>query len=155
VIRFYSISALRADIQAYCKNDSYKNCKNDICSLFSGKDISTIFELPILVAPSADCRLIKSRVDNSNYNKGKSGGYRLYFYADKPNECVFLLGFYPKTGKFGKSDLIMAELKQLIKTFSDERAARKLVEHDINKEFEEKAKNTSLVSVSSEINPNS
>jgi mRNA-degrading endonuclease RelE of RelBE toxin-antitoxin system len=54
---------------------------------------------------------IKSRIVNSKSNKGKSAGYRIYFFVDRESSCVYLLDFYPKTGKYGKADLTKAEEK--------------------------------------------
>lgn len=149
MVKFFSISPLRSDLANYCKKDTYLNCKSDLCSFFHGKDMATIFALPILIAPSNNFRLIKSRIDNSLYTKGKSGGYRLYFYADMVNESVYLLGYYPKTGPSGKSDLLTTELKSLIKTFGEEKETGKLIEHDIAKEFEEKKKTVAKTSQNS------
>lgn len=142
MVRFYTVTSLRQSLETYCKRETYgySNCKSDICHFFKEKDIDVIFSLPILLAPSDVCRLIKSRIENSNFTKGKSSGYRLYFYADKDKESVYLLGFYPKTGKFGKEDLTNTELKILIKQFAQEKADNKLIEHDINDGLKEKPK---------------
>ncbi len=130
-MRFFSISTLRQDIAKYNKKDSYTNCESDLCSFFKEKTIEEVFNLPILLAPSDDFRYIKSRVENCNLNSGKSGAYRLYYYVDKPNEHIFLLGFYPKAGKYGRGDLSNTEEKQMIQLFKSERKSGSLIEHDI------------------------
>jgi mRNA-degrading endonuclease RelE of RelBE toxin-antitoxin system len=134
VIKFLSISSFRDSIVAYCKKDEfgYRNCKKDICDFFAKKDIHTIFNHPILIAPSKDYRLIKSRIINSCYNKGKSGSYRIYYYVDIKNACIYLLSFYPKTGKYGRDSLSATELKFLIKNFNQEKQLNSLLKHDIN-----------------------
>lgn len=148
MIRFFTISTLRESIHNYCRRDEYgyKNCKNDICDFFREKNIVTIFNQPILISPSKNFNFIKSRIDNSTYNKGKSGGYRLYYYVDSVNEYVYLLGFFPKTGKYGREDLTDTEVKIMIKKFAEEKKNGILEEHylDLNlkskteKEYEEK-----------------
>lgn len=137
MIRFFSIKALRESIAKYCKRDElgYKNCKEDLCDFFKSKSIESIFEQPILVAPGKDFNFIKSRIENSYYNKGKSAGFRLYYYVDKVQSYVYLIGFYPKTGKYGRDDLSDTELKILIKNFAQEKKDGILIEHDINNDF--------------------
>jgi mRNA-degrading endonuclease RelE of RelBE toxin-antitoxin system len=101
------------------------------------KGIEDIFNLPILLAPNNNFRYIKSRITNSNFNIGKSGCYRLYFYADLEKEHVYLLGYYPKTGKYGRADLNNAEEKYMIQLFKDEKKSGQLVEYDMTKIFRE------------------
>ncbi len=137
VINFFSISAFRDNLAKYLKKDTYTNCKNDLCIFFKGKSIEDIFNSPILLAPNNQFRYIKSRLNNSNLNTGKSGSYRLYYYVDVVNQNVFLLGFYPKTGKYGRGDLTDSEEKIMIKQYKAEKKAGALIEHDINHCFEE------------------
>jgi mRNA-degrading endonuclease RelE of RelBE toxin-antitoxin system len=136
--RFYSISDFRNSIDAYCKKDNlgYKNCKEDICNFFSNKDIQTIFSQPYLIISSTDYRLIKSRIINSYYNEGKSGGYRIYYYVNRKTECIYFLEFYPKKGRYGRDNLTNTELKILIKNFNNEKQSNLLLEHDINNSLE-------------------
>lgn len=133
--KFFSISLLREDIDHYLKKDTYTNCKSDLCIFFRGKSINDVFNSPILLAPNDKFRYIKSRVENSNLNKGKSGCYRLYYYVDIENEYVYLLGFYPKTGKYGRGDLSKTEEKNMITKFKEEKKAALLEEHDIDDDF--------------------
>lgn len=134
--RFFSTSPFRESIAGYQKKDTYAHCIADLCQFFTGLTIAQIFNLPILLAPNSTCRYIKSRVANSNFNKGKSGSYRLYFYADIETEHVYLLGYYPKTGKFGRSDLSNTEEKNMIQWFKTEKKNGTLVEHDLCQNFE-------------------
>lgn len=133
MIRFYSIQSFQESLDIYCKRDDfgYKNCKEDICNFFINKNIETIFNHPILIAPSNNCRLIKSRFKNSNYNKGASGGFRLYYYVEIHSKSVYFIGFYPKTGKYGREDLTDTEIKILITKFAKEKKEGNLLEHDI------------------------
>lgn len=137
MINFYSISSFRENIDKYLKKDTYTNCKSDLCIFFEGKSIEDIFNSPILLAPNDQFRYIKSRLNNSNLNKGKRGCYRLYYYVDSINQNVFLLGFYPKNGKYGRGDLTDTEEKIMINEYKSEHRLGVLVEHNINKNFEE------------------
>ena len=137
MLKFFSISSLRDSINSYLKYDSYRNCKLDLCDFFKDQTIDVIFNNPILLAPSKTFRFIKSRIQNSNYNKGKSGGYRLYYCVDISSQNVYLLGYFPKTGKFGREDLTNTEEKIMINKFSSERTSNTLVLHNIYGDFNE------------------
>jgi mRNA-degrading endonuclease RelE of RelBE toxin-antitoxin system len=118
--RFFSTKSFRTELEKYLKKAEYKNCREDLCHFFSGKLIGDIFAQPILISASKDFHFIKSRLENSCFNKGKSGGYRLYYYVDGIQKMVYLIGFFPKTGKYGREDLTETELKILIRNFSQE-----------------------------------
>lgn len=136
MIKFFTTEPFRKFIESYLKKDEYKSCKKDLCSFFLDKSIETIFSQPILVAPNKNFNFIKSRLENSCFNKGKSGGDRLYYYVDRVLNHVHLVGFFPKTGKYGRDDLTDTELKVLIRNFSTEKEKGLLREHDIKKDFE-------------------
>ena len=137
MIHFFSTEAFRKSLNSYLKKDEYKNCIKDLCDFFSDKSIDTIYTQPILIAPNKNIHFIKSRINNSIFNKGKSGGYRLYYYVDKSLAHVYLIGYYPKTGRYGKDDLTDTELKILIRNFASEKQKGMLKEHDITKDFKE------------------
>lgn len=132
MVRFFTTQLLRESIDKYLKKDEYSNCKEDLCNFFKNRDISTISSQPSLIVVQNKFHFIKSRIENSCTNKGKSSGYRLYYYVDTELQYVYFIGFYPKTGKYGQEDLTDTELKILIKSFSAEKASGKLVEHNIN-----------------------
>lgn len=133
--RFFCTQEVNKSISKYLKKDEYKTCKKDLCSFFSGKTIAVIKTLPILLSTNQDFYFIKSRVDNTSFNKGKSGGYRLYFYVDEPKDSVYLIGFYPKTGKHGRDDLTDTEVKLHIRSFANEKKSNTLIEYNIDDEF--------------------
>lgn len=122
-------------MEQFMKNDSYSNCYADLCRFFHGKSIGTIFSHPYLLYDGGNVRYIKSRLVNSNNGKGKSSGYRIYYYVDKENETVTILGFYPKTGKYGRPDISPSEEKKVIKIYREEKSAGKLVSHDVLNTF--------------------
>lgn len=138
MIRFFTTDLVWNSIEKYLKKDEYRSCKDDLCGFFCNKSIDDIFAQPILIAPNKDFNFIKSRLENSSFCKGKSGGYRLYYYVDRNKASVYLIGFYPKTGKYGRDDLTDTELKIHIRTFSDEKEKGMLHEHDIKNRFQSK-----------------
>jgi mRNA-degrading endonuclease RelE of RelBE toxin-antitoxin system len=138
LIKFYSITRVQECISNYCKRDyGYNYCKKDLCDFFKSKSIEVIFEQPILIAPNDNFRFIKSRIENSYSCKGKSSGYRLYYYVDLKKEHVYFIGFYPKVGKYGRDDLTNTEIKILLRLFNEEKQAGTLCEYDINNELQE------------------
>ena len=67
----------------------YKNIKKDLLEFMN--DFDEIHQKAI----SIKTNIFKVRVKNSDKNKGKSTGYRIYYYL-KINEKVFLLTIYDK-----------------------------------------------------------
>ncbi len=100
-----------------------------------------------MVAPNDKFRFIKSRIDSSDKNKGKSSGYRLYYYVDIDASKVYLIGFYPKVGTYGRDDLTNTEIKILLKQFEAEKQAGTLQQHDIYNEFTEITKDKVSVKI--------
>jgi len=60
------------------------------------KDFITNFDNVHQEAISIKNNLFKIRISNSNKNKGKSAGYRLYYYL-KIDDTVYLLTIYDKS----------------------------------------------------------
>jgi len=119
----------------YKKRDCYKNCCEDICAFFDDKDLNDIFNIPYMISGNTEIRLIKSRIANSNMNKGKSGAYRIYFYVDLRISTIIIIGFYPKSGPHGKPDLSNEELKEHVNQFRNERDSNILTKHNIGNQF--------------------
>ncbi len=59
--------------------------------ILPGKLIDEIFSQPQILYDNGNFRYLKSRVDNSSNGKGKSYGYRLYYYVDREKAAVTLL----------------------------------------------------------------
>lgn len=143
-MRFYITPNHNAEIDKYLKKDEYRLCRNDLCEFFSGKSCGEITSSPRLITVNDSFYFIKSRIQNSSFNKGKSGGYRLYFYADAKSEIVYIIGYYPKSGKYGREDLTDTELKIAIKTFAAAKEAQSLLELDEKSNFDIKKLDTNL-----------
>jgi mRNA-degrading endonuclease RelE of RelBE toxin-antitoxin system len=85
----------------------YKNIKKDLLEFMN--DFDEIHQKAI----SIKTNIFKVRVKNSDKNKGKSAGYRIYYYL-KINEKVFLLTIYDKS----EIEMINEEiLNKMIKDF--------------------------------------
>lgn len=137
MVRVFITEGLREDLVKYVKKAEYTNCIKDLCDFFLNKSIGDIFSQPILISPNKDFNFIKSRLPNSSLNKGKSGGYRVYYYVDIRDSIVYLIGFYPKTGKYGCVDLTSADLKACIRKFIDQKNMQMLIEFSIRKSQDE------------------
>jgi len=78
------------DKQAKKLSKRYNQLKNDIESLIL--NFETIHQQSITIKKN----LYKIRLKNSNKNRGKRAGYRVYYYI-KREERVFLLTIYDKS----------------------------------------------------------
>ena len=85
----------------------YKNIKKDLALFMS--DFDSIDQKAILIYEN----LYKVRLLNSNKNKGKSSGYRIYYYV-KHKENIYLLTIYDK------SEITMIDEALLIKIIKNE-----------------------------------
>jgi len=78
------------DKQSKKLNKKYKNLKNDLNTLIN--DFDDIHQQ----ATSIQKNLYKIRLANSDKNKGKSAGYRIYYYI-QVEEITQLLTIYDKS----------------------------------------------------------
>ena len=78
------------DKQAKKLGRKYKNLKSDLNAFTC--DFNTIHRQSISIQKD----LYKVRLANSNKNKGKSAGYRIYYYV-KLEETTYLLTIYDKS----------------------------------------------------------
>ena len=77
------------DKQAKKLGKKYRNLKSDLKSLIS--DFDTLHQSSTTIQKN----LYKIRVANSSKNKGKSAGYRIYYYIQL-EETTYLLTIYDK-----------------------------------------------------------
>ena len=132
---FLTISPVREEINQYRKHNSYNRCCIDLCDFFKDKTIEEIYNNRYILSEGKNCRYIKSRIDNSNNGKGKSSGYRVYYYVDFEKATITIIGFYPKVGKYGMSDIGKSQEKARIDKFREERGSGILVAHNIKQDF--------------------
>jgi len=78
------------DKQAKKLSKKYKNLKSDLKSLINNFD--TLHQSSTTIQKN----LYKIRVANSSKNKGKSAGYRIYYYIQL-EETTYLLTIYDKS----------------------------------------------------------
>ncbi len=78
------------DKQAKKLGKKYRNIKSDLKTFLSN------FETLHLQATSIKKNLFKVRIANTNKNKGKSAGYRVYYYIQL-EETTYLLTIYDKS----------------------------------------------------------
>ena len=78
------------DKQAKKLSKKYRNLKNDLKSLIDD------FESLHQSSTSIQKNLYKIRLANSSKNKGKSAGYRIYYYIQL-EETTYLLTIYDKS----------------------------------------------------------
>ncbi len=78
------------DKQAKKLAKKYRNIKNDLNTFLSN------FEILHLQSTSIKKNLFKVRIANTNKNKGKSAGYRVYYYIQL-EKTTYLLTIYDKS----------------------------------------------------------
>ena len=78
------------DKQSKQLSKKFSLLKNDL------EDFVNNFEDYHTTATNIKINLFKVRLSNSNKNKGKSAGYRIYYYL-KINDAVYLLTIYNKS----------------------------------------------------------
>jgi len=97
------------DKQAKKLGKKYKNIKKDLAYFMS--NFEAIDQQAILISKN----LYKVRLVNTNKNKGKSSGYRIYYYV-KHEETIYLLTIYDK------SEVTMIDESLLIEIINNELA---------------------------------
>jgi len=78
------------DKQSKQLSKKFNLLKNDL------EEFTNHFENYHTTATNIKINLFKVRVSNSNKNKGKSAGYRIYYYL-KVDDAVYLLTIYDKS----------------------------------------------------------
>ncbi len=95
------------DKQAKKLGKKYKNIKSDLNAFLSN------FEILHLQSTSIKKNLFKIRIANTNKNKGKSAGYRVYYYIQL-EETTYLLTIYDKSEiEMINEDLLMELIEEL------------------------------------------
>lgn len=95
------------DKQAKKLSKKYKNLKKDLALFIT--NFESIDRQATLIYEN----LYKVRLINSNKNKGKSSGYRVYYYV-KHKENIYLVTIYDK------SEITMIDESMLIKIIKNE-----------------------------------
>jgi mRNA-degrading endonuclease RelE of RelBE toxin-antitoxin system len=72
----------------------YPNIKNDLIEVLSDMEDDRVTGVPI---PGLFNKVFKIRAASSDMKRGKSGGYRIIYYAEVENCELYLLTIYAKT----------------------------------------------------------
>jgi len=100
---------LKSKAHADCENalieSIYKKTMDEIVQVGSTKKIGGTNETPF----------VRKRLEGAG--TGKSGGYRLYFWAFKVDDEIHLLFIHPKTGRRSSTNITSEYQKQLAKDF--------------------------------------
>jgi hypothetical protein len=112
----------------------YGTAKQAIDEFFS--DYSTfdkVWQKSYMLYENAYVRINKIRLENELQNSGKSGGYRMIVICDKRAETVALLYLYPKVGPLRMETTNLEFAKNLVKSYSETKAAGRLEKYKIGK----------------------
>lgn len=102
MIKFDLLPSFKRKIKQYGKK--FKGIKNDLISLQK-----TLNENPINSTFIKD-DVYKIRLSNSSLNKGKSSGYRVYYYYKDTKNEITLMYIYSKNDLVNLSDEVLDKL---------------------------------------------
>jgi mRNA-degrading endonuclease RelE of RelBE toxin-antitoxin system len=122
-LKIFASSAYLAEIERFKKKKKslYSKVEEDLHKWFEDHfTFESIFESNYFLRDVGLVRLIKIRFPNSNTNKGASSGYRLILLCNKKTQSVGLIYIFPKTGKFGKTNIDDQQEKKLLDIFFSE-----------------------------------
>ncbi|MDQ7046906.1 MAG: hypothetical protein Q9M39_04540 [Sulfurovum sp.] len=97
MISFELLPSFKRKIKQYAKK--FKGIKKDLISLQN-----TLKENPTNAIPIRDNDIFKIRLANSSLNKGKSSGYRVYYYYLDSESTITLMYIYSKNDQANLSD---------------------------------------------------
>jgi mRNA-degrading endonuclease RelE of RelBE toxin-antitoxin system len=110
-----------SEVSLLLKDTSHKDCEKEI--------IQHVFNSSIEEIKLNGCKRLGGDPNKSPFlrkrieteYKGKSSGYRLYFWLMIEEENVYLLFIHPKTGRRSGTNLTTLKQKELVKTFINHR----------------------------------
>ena len=106
-MQFKTVSRFDKEVKALAKK--YSHIKSDLQNLISN------FDKNHQAAKTIKANIYKVRIKNSDKAKGKSAGYRIYYYVVE-NETVYFLTIYDKSDKesideSALDDIVATEIK--------------------------------------------
>ncbi len=87
---------------------SYPNLKQDFLPLLEQLELG---QLPGASVPGFAGNIWKVRLASSDQRKGKSGGFRLIYFADEQKQEIWLLTLYAKSGQ---TDIRANEIRKIL-----------------------------------------
>lgn len=120
----YTCSPYRECIKKFSKKSKlgYSKCAKDILDSFINDGFVALWEGKDRLQDTGNIRVIKQRSKNSSSGQGKSSGYRTIALVE-PDERVFLMYSYPKSGKYGRDNIGDKFLASLIENCAKEIAS--------------------------------
>jgi mRNA-degrading endonuclease RelE of RelBE toxin-antitoxin system len=107
LMKFETVSLFEKQFKKLAKK--YSLIKEDVSKFIT--DFDTLHSQSTTIKNN----LFKTRLANSNKNKGKSSGYRIYYYL-KINDTVYLLTIYDKSEIESINEFILDEfIDEIIK----------------------------------------
>lgn len=119
---FITTSLFRNDLSRLLKraDAGYADCLKDICDCFENQSLNDIYARHTLLREQGEVRLIKIRIPNTTSNSSAAAGYRLIIACNKAKDHVAFLSIFPKKGKYGRPNLLPADLKDAVITYWNE-----------------------------------
>jgi len=87
----------------------YPNIKNDLIELLTNMENAKVSGVPI---PGLFNKVYKIRAASSDMKRGKSGAYRIVYYAEDGNGKLYLLTIYAKTKRV---NIPITEIQSILK----------------------------------------
>lgn len=123
-MKFQSTSTFQESLRKLSNN--YKTIKLDLAEEFGNKSFEDIFAKKYVLKDSGIAKILKIRIANSEQNKGKSAGFRIFLIADSRTSEITFINIFAKTGSDGKDNIDKEELKQCLSIFKSEKKIKYL-----------------------------
>jgi hypothetical protein len=133
MLKFQSTSVYQESLRKLSNN--YNTIMSDITGEFSALSFEDIFAKKYVLKDSGIAKILKVRIANSEQNKGKSSGFRIFLIADSRTFEVTFLNIFAKTGADGKDNIDKEELKECLSIYKSEKKSNTLVELDPKDSF--------------------
>ena len=111
------------EVRKILKSKGHADCEQAIIEAIYKKGMDDIVQVGSTkkIGGTNDTPFIRKRLEGAG--TGKSGGYRLYFWAFKIEDDVYLIFIHPKTGRRSSTNLSTKGQKQLVDDFKKFRDA--------------------------------
>jgi mRNA-degrading endonuclease RelE of RelBE toxin-antitoxin system len=133
MLKFQSTSVYQESLRKLSNN--YNTIMSDIRGEFSALSFEDIFAKKYVLKDSGIEKILKVRIANSEQNKGKSSGFRIFLIADSRTSEVTFLNIFAKTGADGKDNIDKEEIKESLSRYKSEKKSNTLVELDPKDSF--------------------
>jgi mRNA-degrading endonuclease RelE of RelBE toxin-antitoxin system len=112
----------------------YGTIKKEIDGFFSDySSFDQVWQKNYMLYENAYIRINKVRLENELQHSGKSGSFRMIIICDKRTGTIGLLYLYPKTGPLRMESTNLDFAKNLVKNYSEVKAAGLLEKYSFEK----------------------